>query len=346
MTSICPAITFKHLGRALGSLLGYRKVKIDMNAPKSEIIPVIGYGPIGRETTRQLLEKGYRVRIVQRSEPKYLPDGASFSRADAMNPAQLTKAIEGAKTIVFALGLPYDGKVWAKGWPKAMSAVLAACERVGARMVYADSLYLYGPQNQPLTETLPPVDYGLKPTARSVATRLWQNAFDEGRVKTVAVRAPDFFGPGVRTSILGAATLGRLAKGKSAQLLISADHPHDIVHIADFARAIVTLVEAPDDAYGQAWHVPTPPTKTLRETLTIAAQTMGAPAKISVIPAWPARILGLFIPQVREAMELHYLFDRPYFVDSTKFRDRFWSDVEPLEKSIADTARSYRENNL
>ncbi|MEQ9586450.1 MAG: NAD-dependent epimerase/dehydratase family protein [Parvibaculaceae bacterium] len=312
-----------------------------MSATAIEVIPVIGYGPIGRETTRLLLEKGYHVRVVQRREPEDLPDGATFTKADAMESTQLARAIDGTRTIVFALGLPYDGKTWAEGWPKAMTAVLTACEQAGARMVYADSLYLYGPQDQPLTETLPAVDYGLKPTARSAATRLWQKAFDDGRVKTAAVRAPDFFGPGVLTSVLGAATLGRMAQGKSARILISADHPHDIVHIADFARAIVTLVEAPDDAYGQAWHVPTPPTKTLREILTIAATAMDVPVRISVISSGFAKILGLFMPQVREAVELHYLFDRPYFVDSEKFRERFWSDVEPLERSIADTARSY-----
>lgn len=316
-----------------------------MTSTHLEVIPVIGYGPIGREVTRQLLEKGYRVRVVQRSEPKTLPDGASFVRADAMDSEQLAVAIEGAATIVFALGLPYDGKIWAKGWPKAMNEILVACERVGARMVYADNLYLYGPQNQPLSETLPPVDYGLKPKARSAATRLWQSALEAGRVKTAAVRAPDFFGPGVMTSVLGATTLGRLAEGKSALLLISADHPHDIVHISDFARAIVTLAEAPDDAFGQAWHVPTPLTKSLRETLTIAANAMGVPVRISVVPVWLAHILGMFIPQAREAMELHFLFDRPYFVDSTKFRERFWSDVEPLEKSVADTARSYTSSD-
>lgn len=304
-------------------------------------VAVIGYGPIGREVTRQLLEIGYGVRVIQRSEPEGLPEGASFVKADAMEPDQLADAVEGALTIVLALGLPYSGKVWATGWPTAMGAALTACERAGARMVYADSLYLYGPQDQPLIETLPPVDYGVKPTARSAATRLWQTAFEEGRVKTAAVRAPDFFGPGVMTSVLGATTLGRLAQGKSAQLLISADYPHDIVHIGDFARALVTLVEAPDDAYGQAWHVPTPPTRTLRETLTIAADAMGVPPKISVISGGMARILGLFMPQVREVMDLHYLFDRPYLVDSTKFRERFWSDVEPLEKSVADTAQTY-----
>ena len=314
---------------------------MDIAKPAPSIIPVIGFGPIGREVTHQLLGRGYSVRVIQRRRPAELPDGATFVMADAMKAEQLTEAIRGAETIVFALGLPYVGKVWAIGWPQAMGAVLAACERVGARMVYADSLYLYGPHDQPLHELLPPVEYGLKPTARTAATLMWQKAYAEGRVKTAAVRAPDFFGPGVETSILGAPTLGRLANGKPAQILISADFPHDIVHISDFARAIVTLVEAPDDAFGQAWHVPTPPTKTLREAITIAANAIGVSPRISVVPSWLAKILAFFIPKIREAMELHYLTDRPYRVDSTKFRQRFWSDVVPLEDSIAKTAQTY-----
>lgn len=307
----------------------------------SAVIPVIGYGPIGREVTRLLIERGLQVRIVQRSSPAVIPEGASFTKADVMVMEQLFNAIKGAETVVLALGLPYSGKVWSEGWPRAMSSVLTACEKVDARMVYADSLYLYGPQNQPLHEGLPPIDYGLKPTARSEATRLWQEAFAERRVKTAAVRAPDFFGQGVETSILGAPTLGRLAQGKSALVLISADYPHDMVHISDFARAIVTLVEAPDDFFGEAWHVPTPPTKTLRQAITIAADAMGVPSKISVVPAWLARLLAVFVPKIREAMELHYLTDRPYHVDTTKFRENFWSDVDPLEKCIAETAKTY-----
>lgn len=310
--------------------------------PDVQTIPVIGYGAIGREVTQQLLEKGYKVRVIQRREPRDLPDGATFTAADAMDAAALAKAVGPAKTIIYALGLPYDSKVWLEGWPRALAAILTACEKVGARMVYTDSMYLYGPKDQPLTEDMPPVDYGQKPKARAMATRLWQKAFEEGRVKTVAVRAPDFYGPGVATSILGATTFGRIARGKSAQVLISADHPHDIVHIRDFSRALITLAEAPDDAYGQAWHVPSPPTKTLREYLQFGADALGQPLKITVLPGWLAKIIGLFNPLVHEAMDLHFLMDRPHLVNSEKFKERFWSDVMPLEESIAETVRSFQ----
>lgn len=79
----------------------------------AKLVPVIGYRPIGREVTALLLANGYRVRVIQRTAPNDLPDGVSFAKANAMDAAELTAAINGASTIVFALGLPYDGKVWA-----------------------------------------------------------------------------------------------------------------------------------------------------------------------------------------------------------------------------------------
>ncbi len=306
-------------------------------------VPVIGHGPIGQQVTGRLVADGHPVRVIQRHAPPELPDGAVFARADATDAGALFDAIDGCETAVLAIGLPYAGKVWRDGWPRAMAATLDACDRAGARLVFADNLYLYGPQDRPLTEDMPAADYGVKPAVRSAITRLWQRAQDAGRVRTAAVRAPDFFGPGVAKSILGTPLMGRLAAGKPAQVLISADQPHDVVHVADVARAIVSLLEAPDDAYGQAWHVPTPPTRTLREIAAIAAGALGVPARVQVLPRWLARGLGLAMPQLRETVEMHFLFDRPYVVDAGRFAARFWSDVAPLEVSIAETARSFRD---
>ena len=46
-----------------------------------------------------------------------------------------------------------------------------------------------------------------------------------------------------------------------------ADMPHDIAYVPDYARAVVSLLDAPDDAFGQAWHVPCAPIRTPRELL-------------------------------------------------------------------------------
>ena len=43
-------------------------------------------------------------------------------------------------------------------------------------MVFIDNLYMYGPQTEPLVETMPLTTYGVKPAARSAATRIWMEA--------------------------------------------------------------------------------------------------------------------------------------------------------------------------
>lgn len=59
----------------------------------SEIIPVIGYSPSGREVVRLLLAQGYHVRVIQRKQPDNLQEGASFCAADAMDSDQLIRVI-------------------------------------------------------------------------------------------------------------------------------------------------------------------------------------------------------------------------------------------------------------
>lgn len=308
----------------------------------NEMTHVVGYGALGREIVRQLLAAGRPVTVIQRSKPKHLPQAAHFISADIMEREAITDALFEASAVISALGLPYQAVLWEKGWPLAMRNLLDACEAAGARLVFADNLYLYGPTNGPITEDLPAVDYGIKPKARAEVTRLWQAAHAAGRVKVAAVRSPDFYGPGVDQSVLGSASLMPLANGKGAALIGNADLPHDVAHVSDYARATITLRDADDDAYGQAWHVPCAPTLTLRQHLQIAADAVGVKLQLTVLPRWLAPIVGLFVPVVREGVEMQFLFDRPYVVKADKFRKRFWSDVTPFETGLAEAAKSFR----
>jgi nucleoside-diphosphate-sugar epimerase len=205
-----------------------------------------------------------------------------------------------------------------------------------------DNLYMYGPQTEPLKETMALSDYPVKPAARAAATRIWQAASAAGRIKFAAVRGPDFYGPGVSQALLGATSLGALARGKPAMWLNDADIPHDIAYVPDYARAVVSLIDAPDDAFGQAWHVPCAPTRRPRELLALAAETLGVPLRIRNIPFWAMRALGVFTPEMAELAEMRFQWDRPYRVDSSKFKARFWSDPTPFEVGIPAAARSFR----
>jgi hypothetical protein len=167
-------------------------------------------------------------------------------------------AREGEQFVV-TIGFAYRGDVWREVWPKAIGNFVAASETTGARMVFIDNLYMYGPQTVPLVETMQLSDFGRKPAARAVATRIWMEACTKGRARVGALRAPDFYGPGVGLSYLGDVSIGAMAKGKAATFLGLPDLPHDYAYLPDISRAVASLFAAPDTAFGQAWHVPLRP---------------------------------------------------------------------------------------
>lgn len=305
-------------------------------------IAVVGYGAVGRETVSRLLSRGDSVRIVQRTKPKELPGGCTFHAADSTDRDAVIAACAGVDTAVCCLGFPYDSALWRRVWPATMNNLIEGCSRSGARFVFADNLYMYGPQTAPLTEDMPLTDYGRKPALRAEITKLWKSAHERGRVRAVAVRAPDFYGPDVATSVISTFGVARYLAGQPAFMPYNPEHPHDFAYVPDFARALVTLIDAPDDAYGQAWHVPSAPTRTLRAVLTLAATLIGVPPRITVLPNALAPVIGLFSTEIREIAEMRFQWDRPYIVDSSKFATRFWNDPTPFKSGLGETISFYR----
>lgn len=305
-------------------------------------VAILGYGIVGQGIGERLAARGDRVRIAQRSHPGAMPASAAFTPCDLTDRQAVTAACRAVDTVVLAAGFPYRSALWEQAWPAAMRNTLEASAAAGARLVFADNLYMYGPQTAPLREDMPLTTFGRKPRVRAEITRLWQEAHAAGRVKAAAVRASDFYGPGAATSVLAQFGVKPLVEGKAAMIPYSPDHPHDFTFVGDFARAVVTLIDAPDDAYGEAWHVPNAPTHTLRQLLMRAAALIGASPRIRVMPPVVQSILGLFVADLAELKEMRFQTDRPYIVDASKFAARFWSDATPFDDGLAATIASYR----
>jgi nucleoside-diphosphate-sugar epimerase len=314
----------------------------NMEEAMSDKITIFGLGPCGRATMTRLLAQGREVMVAQRQAPTDLPKCAQFAPCDALDRESVLKATQGSEQIVVAVGFPYEGKIWRDAWPKAIGNFVAACEATGARMVFIDNLYMYGPQTAPLIETMPLTSYGAKPAARSAATRLWMEAAAAGRARVAALRPPDFYGPNVGLTFLGDTTIGAIAEGKSAFFIGSPDISHDYAYVPDIARAATTLLEAPDSAFGQSWHVPCAPTRTTREILRMAADALGLRLRLNTLPEGLLGAAGLFSPFLRELKEMRFTRDRPYRVDAAKFAKAFWSDTTPFETGVRATALSFR----
>ena len=311
-----------------------------MNA-QTGLVTVFGYGPTGEATVDRLRARGQAVRVVQRKRPASLPANVEFMAGDILKPDDVKRAFAGASQAVVTTGFEYRGKIWQAAWPQAMRNLLAAAEAANARVVQVDNMYMYGPQDEPLHEDMPLTAYGVKPSVRAGITRMWQKAARAGKVRWAALRAPDFYGPGVRNSHMGDTGLVQVAAGKTAQLLMSPDLPHAFAYVPDIGRAVVSLLEADDSAFNQVWHVPCAQAKTPREMLQMGADAVGQKLKVMALPGWMLQAMGLVAPMMRELSEMRFTWNRPYHVDATKFARRFWSDATPFEVGIPATVRSY-----
>jgi nucleoside-diphosphate-sugar epimerase len=309
-------------------------------------ILVLGYGAVGKALVARMLSEDRKVEVAQRSRPKELPAGVPFSQVDVLNAEQVATALKNTAQVVVALGFEYNSKLWKIVWPLAMRNILSACEANGTRLLFIDNLYMYGEQNEPLHENMPLTTYGAKPSIRSEISRMWMEAHASGKVVAAALRASDFYGPSVLLSQFGAESFGALANGKSAQLIAAPDVPHDFTYVPDIARAAISLLDADDEDYGQAWHVPNAPTKTPRQIIDLAAAALGVKPKVSALPRWMLPIIGIFIPILKEFVEINYQLHKPYRVDTSKFCKRFWSDVTPFEVGVPETAKSFQKLTL
>jgi nucleoside-diphosphate-sugar epimerase len=305
-------------------------------------IVVAGYGPVGKALARQLTARADLVTIAQRHALPHLPAGARFAPADFADAEQTAQACDGADVVVCAVGVPYRSSTYVTAWPVIMRNLLSGCAKARARFVFADNLYMYGPQTRPLTPDMPLTDHGNKPRVRAAITRQWSEAHRSGAVRAVAVRASDFYGPDVETSVISTQGVARLLAGKPALAPYPPDHPHDFTYVPDFARARRAHRCAGRRLWPSMARAERPDVVAAANTL--AAQLIGVRPRIAVLPAALAALVGLFKPEVKELAEMRFQWDRPYLVDASDFTRRFGGEPTPFERGLLETISWYRDD--
>jgi nucleoside-diphosphate-sugar epimerase len=288
-----------------------------------------------------LLARQQKVRAVSRSGTA--PAGIETVRADLNHPDDVSRAVEPGATVYLLAGLKYDRRVWQEQWPRIMRNVVRACSEKGARLVFFDNVYLYGRVDGPMTEETPVRPTSRKGEVRAGIVDFLQNEMAAGRVKAAIARAADFYGPHAnKTSVASILVFQRLAAGKSAQVFVDADRKHSYTYTPDCAKSLCLLADA-DDAFGQAWHLPTAhPPLTGSEFIELAAEALGVAPRVSVLPAWMMKSLGLVVPMMRELAEMLYQNDGDYLFDSSKFERRFAFTPTPYADGIRASVRPAR----
>ncbi|UCD61430.1 MAG: hypothetical protein JSV59_02305 [Flavobacteriaceae bacterium] len=122
--------------------------------------------------------------------------------------------------------------------------------------------------------------------------------------------------------------------------MASLNFRHSFTYTQDAAKATALLGNS-EKAYNQVWHLPTAKSPyTGREWIEAIAKEMGVKPRSQTATKFIVRLLGLFIPLMREMPEMMYQYDRDYIFNSDKFEKHFDFKVTPYLDGIKEIVKS------
>jgi nucleoside-diphosphate-sugar epimerase len=296
-------------------------------------------GTIGSVLAKELRHYTDKIRLVSRN-PKRVNESDELYPADLSQPGTVDKVVEGSEVVYLVVGFDYKLNVWEDKWPKLMRATIDACIKHKARLVFFDNVYMYDISAIPhMTEESRINPPSKKGAVRNQISQMLLDEVKSGRLLALIARSADFYGPGNEKSFVTEMVYKNLKKGKTPNWLIDADKKHSFTYTHDAAKATALLGNT-DDAYNQVWHLPTDKnTLTGKEFVNLFATEMHAKGKVSVMHMWLIKVLGIFIPIMKEMPEMMYQYDRDYFFDSSKFEKRFNFRTTTYQEGVKNSVR-------
>jgi len=305
---------------------------------------ILGTGAIGRAIAEELVKRGERVRMVNRSRKMgEVPAGVEVVASDLYDQAKVREVTRGAKVVYQASQPGYNQ--WPEKFPLLQKSIIDGLTGSAAKLVIVENLYMYGDTNgKPITEDTAHNAHTRKGRVRGEISTAAFNAHKDGRVRVTSARGGNFFGPWGTDATMGARVFYPLLHGKPVQLIGRTDLPHSHTYVKDFGTALVILGER-DEADGQAWHVPNDqPMITQGHLVQMFAEEAGVEPKISGMGKLMMTIAGFFIPEAKETVEMMYEFDQPFIVDSSKFEKTFGMKATPMREAIKETVAWYKSH--
>jgi nucleoside-diphosphate-sugar epimerase len=314
-----------------------------------ELHVLFGAGQVGRPLAQLLLDAGKRVRVAKRS-PGGAPPGVEVIQGDAADLGFCVQAAKGAATVYHCMNPPYYAKIWAELVPRYMDNLINAAGRTGARLVVLDNVYMLGhPGNRPLDEDTQPNPCSRKGEIRARAAASLFEAHRRGDVVATTGRASDYYGPGGTLTHLGDRFWRPALKGKMARVLVNPDMIHTYHYIPDVAAGLSILGCAEADAYGRPWMLPCAAPCSMRDLVARFSRKLGREIKLTGVPRWMVRAMGVFVPLVREVDEMLYQWDEPFVISDRRFRERFKQEPTDVDEAATATvawARQHYATNL
>ncbi|MES2016077.1 MAG: NAD(P)H-binding protein [Pseudomonadota bacterium] len=270
-------------------------------------------GGVGGEVARALVARGWQVRALARNPGAQPGLAVEWMRGDAMQCADVVAAAQGVALIVHAVNPP-GYRDWDKLVLPMLENTIAAAHASGARILLPGTIYNYGAGSAGLLAE----DAPQRPSSRKGAIRVeMEQRLRVAGVRTLVVRAGDFFGPRPGNNWFSQGLV------KSAAYITypgKAGAGHAWAYLPDLADTMVNLVEQEARLgvyesfhFGGHWDAD--------GTRMVAAirSAAGKPAlPVRRLPWWALRLLAPVVPLFREMAEMRYLWQQPFALDNAR----------------------------
>ena len=290
---------------------------------------VVGAGPVGRETARLAAGEGHDVVLTSRNAGSVQGGEVRTVSADATDVAQLVRISRGADVIFMCAMAPYHR--WPTEFFPILDGTVKAAETVGAKLVVLGNLYGYGENAAtPVSPALP-----LDPTTRkgTVRTIMWQRAA-AATVPAIEVRASDFLGQGAVTYFSLLALPALLKKEAVVSFPGNLDAPHAWSFTKDTAKTLVAAARF-TGKWGRAFHAPVQHVSIRDLVGKFAAMLEMKTPELRQMT--PTQLSGIGF---HEALEMLYLFEKPFRVDAADSEQLLGVRASSLDAMVQDTLQS------
>ncbi len=281
-------------------------------------------GRFGLAVARAFAAAGWRVLGQVRAGASVAPEeGISWLALDLQDTAAIAQAAVGAAVVVHALNPVYTSRAWRTLALPMLEVSISLARTLGSTVMLPGNVYNFGAAMPALLRE--DTAQAAHTTKGRVRVTLEQRLAQSG-VRSVVIRAGDFFGSGKGTSF----DL-MLVKNLSKGVITTGANP-DVAtpwaYLPDLAKTFVRVAEqrdvlSPFAVLHFAGHQIA--ARQWRELLTPIARRQGWIAaqdtlKLRSIPWGLLRLVGLVVPMVASLVEMRYLGATPHALANDRLR--------------------------
>jgi nucleoside-diphosphate-sugar epimerase len=296
-------------------------------------------GGVGGEVARRLVARGWIVKALVRDPAKLAErtTGILAMKGDAMNAQDVAHAATGAALIVHAVN-PSGYRDWEKLVLPMLENTISAARATGARILLPGTVYNYGPDAFSLIDEAAPQHPPTRMGAIRVEMEQRLRAATAQGVRTLIVRAGNFFGPKAGNNWF---SQGLIKPGRPITAISDPGARgvgHQWAYLPDVAETMIQLAERTDLADFATFHMDGHWDADGKQMIEAIQRAVGAPVKVRAFPWWLVTLLAPFAPLFRGLREMRYLWRTPVRLDNARLVATLGREPHtPLDEAVRET---------